>query len=481
MPILEPQSPARPGHPLEPLGLRPAGRPGLSPAYGPGDPGGSRALVVGLGRTGLSVARFLARHGIAFAVADTRAQPPCLTEFQQTLPDAALFLGALPAEAFAAATHIIASPGMPLDRPEIAAAARRGLPVLGDLDLFACAAPAPAAAITGANGKSTVTTLLGLMAEADGRRVRVGGNLGTPMLDLLDDEAELYVLELSSFQLERSSRLEPAAATVLNISPDHLDRYPGLDAYAEAKRRVFRGDGLQVINRDDPLVAAMAGPGRRCVGFSLADPAAEYGVKRIEGEEWLVGLGQPLMKAAEVRLQGRHNLANALAAVALGDAVGLSRAAMVAELGRFPGLDHRMQWVAETGGVAWINDSKATNVGACVAALAGLDRKAVLIAGGDGKGADFNLLRAVVAEKVRAAVLTGRDAPLLEAALGDLVPLARAGDMREAVLAAQALALPGDAVLLAPACASLDQYRDYQERGRLFAEAVRGLGRASDG
>ena len=449
-----------PGNPLERLGLK---------------RDSSRVLVVGLGKTGYSIARFLARGGIPFAVADTREKPPYLAEFHDALPDAGLFLGAFKAEAFKAATHLIVSPGVPLDEPEIAAAARRGVPVLGDLDLFACMAKAPVVAITGANGKSTVTTLVGLMAEADGKRVRVGGNLGTPMLDLLDDEAELYVLELSSFQLERSSLLKPAAATVLNISPDHMDRYPDLQAYADSKRRIFQGDGIRVLNRDDPMVEAMAESGMRCVRFGLRDTGVEYGIKLIEGEEWLVCRGQALMKSSEVRIQGRHNIANALAAVALGDAVGLGRTAMIAELKRFTGLDHRMQWVAEFDGVAWINDSKATNVGACMAALAGLERKAVLIAGGDGKGADFKVLRPVVAAKVRAAVLMGKDAPLLEAALSGLIPLARVENMSQAVLAARELAQPGDSVLLAPACASLDQYKDYQERGRMFAEAVRGL------
>jgi UDP-N-acetylmuramoylalanine--D-glutamate ligase len=447
------------GNPLERLGL---------------DRTSSRVLIVGLGKTGYSIARFLGTQGIPFAVADSREKPPHLAELRETLPDAGVFLGGFQAEAFKAATHLIVSPGVPLDVPEIGAAARRGVPVLGDLDLFACMAKAPVVAITGANGKSTVTTLVGLMAEADGKKVRVGGNLGTPMLDLLDDEAELYVLELSSFQLERSTLLEPAAATVLNISPDHMDRYPDLKAYADAKRRIFNGDGLRVLNRDDAMVAAMAEPSRRCVWFGL-DADVEYGVSLVDGEEWLVCRGQPLMKTREIRLQGRHNIANALAAAALGEAVGLARAAMIAALGQFAGLDHRMQWVAEFDGVTWINDSKATNVGACTAALAGLDRKAVLIAGGDGKGADFSVLRPVVAEKVRAAVLMGKDAPLLEAALRDAAATVRVENMREAVQAARDLAQPGDAVLLAPACASLDQYQDYQERGRMFAEAVRSL------
>lgn len=443
------------------------------------DPNSSRVLIVGLGKTGYSVARFLTARGIPFAVADSRERPPLLTDLRETLPDAGVFLGGFQEAAFRAATHLIVSPGVALDVPQIAGAAARGVPVLGDLDLFACMAKAPVAAITGANGKSTVTTLLGLMAQADGKRVRVGGNLGTPMLDLLDDTAELYVLELSSFQLERSSLLRPAVATVLNISPDHMDRYPDVQAYAGAKRRIFRGDGLMVLNRDDPLVAAMADPSRRCVWFGLEESAAEdapeYGVAVIEGEEWLLRKGLPLLKSAEVRLQGRHNVANALAAVALADALGLAEAAMAEILRQFVGLDHRMQWVAEFDDIVFINDSKATNVGACTAALSGLGRKAVLIAGGDGKGADFAPLRPVVAEKVRAVVLMGKDAPLLEAALADLVPTVRVENMRQAAQAAKNLARPGDAVLLAPACASLDQYQDYQERGRMFAEAVKGL------
>ena len=440
----------------------------------------ARALVVGLGKTGYSIARFLAGLGLQFAIADSRERPPLLAELRETLPDAAVFLGGFQAAAFAAATHVIVSPGVPLDVPEILAAGRRGIPVLGDLDLFACMARAPILAITGANGKSTVTTLVGLMAEAAGRKTKVGGNLGTPMLDLLDPQAELYVLELSSFQLERSDLLEPAAATVLNISPDHLDRYPDIGSYAEAKRRIFRGSGRMVLNRDDPMVAAMAVAGRETVWFSVenAPPArpgaapAEYALGWVDGAEYLMVRGQPMMKSAEVYIRGRHNLANALAAVALGEAVGIPQPAMIGALRRFGGLEHRMQRVADIGGVAWVNDSKATNVGACMAALAGLDGKAVLLAGGDGKGADFSILRKVVAEKVRALVLMGRDAPLLEQALSDLAPVTRVDNMAQAVQAARTLARPGDTVLLAPACASLDQYKDYQERGRIFSEAV---------
>ena len=436
----------------------------------------SRVLVVGLGVTGLSVARFLSRHGIQLAVADTRANPPGLTELRELLPDVAVFLGGFDPDAFARATHLVVSPGVALETPAIRQSIRSGVPVFGDLDLFACVARAPVIGITGSNGKSTVTTLLGLMAEADLRNVKVGGNLGVPMLDLLDGEADLYVLELSSFQLERSSQLQAEAAAVLNISPDHMDRYDDPHAYAEAKRRIFRGSGLMVLNADDPAVRAMAEERRRCVRFSLKEGSdAEYRVAHRGGKEWLVCPGVDLMPVADIRLKGRHNVANALAAVALGEAAGLSRPAMVRVLREFPGLDHRMQWVAEVDGVSYINDSKATNVGACMAALEGLSEPAVLIAGGDGKGADFSVLTEVVAAKVRAAVLMGRDAPLLEQTLSAVVATVRVDNMKQAVAAARKLAQKGDIVLLAPACASLDQYKDYKERGRVFADAVRSL------
>ncbi len=436
----------------------------------------SRVLVVGLGATGLSVARFLSNKGIQLAVADTREKPPGLAELRELLPDVAVFLGGFDAVAFERATHLVVSPGIALETPMVQQAIRSGIPVFGDLDLFASVAGAPVIGITGSNGKSTVTTLLGLMAEADNRKVKVGGNLGTPMLDLLDEDAELYVLELSSFQLERSNQLEAKAATVLNISPDHMDRYPSLQDYADAKNRIFKGQGLMVLNADDPMVGTMAKDGRRCVQFSLKKTSnAEYRLATIDGEDWMVRENQLIMPVSELRIKGRHNTANALAAIALGDAAGLSEVAMVRAMREFSGLDHRMQWVADVGGVSFINDSKATNVGACIAALEGLSDPAILIAGGDGKGADFSQLVGVVAGKVRAVVLMGRDAPLLEQALSPVVATIHVANMKQAVVAAHKLAKQGDIVLLAPACASLDQYKDYQERGRLFAEAVRSM------
>lgn len=434
----------------------------------------SRVLIVGLGKTGYSVATFLQRQGVPFFVADDRKAPPYLMPLSNTLPEVPVFLGPFRESVFQSATHLVVSPGLPIDIPEIVSASRQGIPILGDLDLFACAASAPIVGITGSNGKSTVTTLTGQMAHLDGKRVQVGGNLGTPMLDLLDEKTELYVLELSSFQLERSSYLESTVATVLNVTPDHLDRHPDLIAYAEIKRRVLKGANVRVLNKDDPLVARMEDGAFPSVWFSLEEEC-DYTVVQYGGEEWLTCRGQPFITTSEVRLAGRHNVANVLASLALGETVGISPTAMRSAIRTFAGLEHRMQWVGEHNGVGYINDSKATNVGACIAALKGLDKKVVLLAGGDGKGADFRVLRPVVAEKVRAVVVMGRDAFLLEEALSDLVTTVHADSLSTAVHQARMLAHPGDIVLLAPACSSLDQYKNYQERGQQFTQCVRGL------
>lgn len=335
------------------------------------------------------------------------------------------------------------------------------------------------AAITGSNGKSTVTTLVGEMARSAGRAVRVGGNLGPPALDLLVDEAaELYVLELSSFQLETTESLRARAAVVLNVTPDHMDRYPDLSAYADAKRRVFHGDGVMVLNLDDPAVASMRRAERRTLGFTLGRPVGEvYGLLPMEGGPWLARGGTPLLPAQALKLRGLHNIANALAALALGEGLGLPLAAMRNALRAFTGLPHRCQLVSRRNGIHWYNDSKATNVAATVAAIRGLAGagRLVLIAGGDGKGADFAPLREAITSPdapVRATVLMGRDAPSIESALGGAVPVTRAADMSDAVNRAGDLAKPGDSVLLSPACASLDMFEDYQARGYAFAAAV---------
>lgn len=432
-------------------------------------------LVVGLGKTGLAAARTLARLGAEAAVTDSRPQPPGLPALRQTLPGIRWRVGGFAEDWFAQAARLVVSPGVSLQTPLIAAAAARGAPVWGEIELFARLAKAPVAAITGSNGKSTVTTLVGMMAERAGVDAAVGGNLGTPALELLEQgKPELYVLELSSFQLESVYSLNARAATVLNISPDHLDRHGDLAAYAAAKQRIFRGDGWMVINADDPVVEAMREPGRRTLRFTTATPGGgEFGLRRRGEDVWLAYGDQDWLAARELRIGGVHNLANALAALALGQALGLARAAMLAALREFSGLPHRTQLVLESHGVRWYNDSKGTNVGATVAAVQGLPGRLILIAGGDGKGQDFTPLGAALASKVRALVLLGRDAPAIAAAARGRTPAHRARDMAQAVALAAELARPGDSVLLSPACASFDMFSNYEERGAVFAAEVR--------
>jgi UDP-N-acetylmuramoylalanine--D-glutamate ligase len=382
-----------------------------------------------------------------------------------------------------------------LAEPFFTAARRRGLEIVGDIELFARAADAPVVGITGTNGKSTVTTLLGRMAQRAALKVRVGGNLGEPALDLLDaddplvraargDEdahvssgaAELYVLELSSFQLETTDSLDLVAAAVLNVSADHLDRYASLEAYAAAKARIFARCDTAVINLDDPLVARMPRPGQRTLSFSLrATIGADYALAAEADEWWLTRRGTPLLRLAEMKLSGGHNAANALAALALGEALDLPLAAMLAELRSFSGLPHRSQWVGEVRGVNYINDSKGTNVGATLAAVAGMSSPVVLIAGGEGKNQDFAPLGQALRGKLRHAVLIGRAAPEIEAALQGVCSIERALTLPEAVRAAARAAEPGDVVLLSPACASLDMFADYAQRGAVFVAAVREL------
>ena len=435
-----------------------------------------RTLIVGLGETGLSVARYLCRQGVPVAIVDSRERPPALERLRAELPDdVALFLGGFRSEAFERAEQIVLSPGVSGEEPEIVAAVNRGVPVIGDIELFAQVATAPVVAITGSNGKSTVVTLLSAMARRAGLDVRTGGNIGTPALDLVgDDEPDLYVLELSSFQLETINTLQPQSAVVLNISADHLDRYRDLDRYAAAKQVVYRNASVQVVNCDDPVAAALADVSRPQLGFTLQAPGEnQYGLVMHAGVPWLARDDEYLMPASGVCMAGRHNLLNALAALALGEAAGLPRGVMLETLIEFEGLPHRMQFVAERDAVRWFNDSKGTNVGATLAAIEGVDARVVLIAGGDGKGADFSPLKAVMQERGHGAVLMGKDADLLEAVLSDVVPVVHAGDMRQAVRLAAGMAQPGDCVLLSPACASTDMYRNFVERGEVFVMAVR--------
>ncbi len=436
-------------------------------------------LVVGMGLTGMACVRFLAARGKPFAVADSRTAPPALDSLGREYPGVDYFLGTFDSELFCSVGTLLVSPGLPLDDPAISAARDAGVEVIGDIELFARHADAPVVAITGSNGKSTVTTLVAEMAKQAGRDVRVGGNIGTPALDLLQERApDLYVLELSSFQLELTRSLNAAAAVVLNISDDHLDRHGSLEHYTALKQRVYHGDGAMIINRDDPRVALMAESSRRLVYFGMQPPLAEgdYGLIRQQNTSYLVRGSERLIAVDEMKLPGAHNHANALAALALGEALGLDRAAMLEALRVFAGLPHRCQWIAEHNQVNFYNDSKGTNVGATLAAIEGMPgEKVVLIAGGEGKGADFSPLREALIRRGRAVVLIGRDAELIAQAWHDTVPLQRAESMENAVRTAAALARPGDSVLLSPACASFDMFANYQQRGEVFAAAVRGL------
>lgn len=437
-------------------------------------------IVVGLGKSGMSLVRFLARQGVPFAVADTRENPPELATLRLQFPQVEVRCSELDVEFLCRAQELYVSPGLALATPALQEAAKRGVKLSGDIELFARHAKAPIVAITGSNAKSTVTTLVGDMARAAGKRVAVGGNLGTPALDLLADDIELYVMELSSFQLETTERLNAEVATVLNVSEDHMDRYADMQAYHLAKHRIFRGSRQVVVNRGDALSRPLVADQLPCWSFGLNKPDFKaFGLIEEDGEKYLAYQFEKLMPVRELKVRGAHNQANALAALALGHAVGLPFEPMLAALREFTGLAHRCQWVRELRGVAYYDDSKATNVGAALAAIEGLgadiDGKLVLIAGGDGKGADFSGLTAPVARYCRAVVLLGRDAELIAAALGDAVPLVRVKTLDEAVQRCAELAREGDAVLLSPACASLDMFKNFEERGRLFAQAAEGL------
>lgn len=436
-------------------------------------------LIVGMGKTGYSCARYLSDRGIAFAMTDSRASPPMLNEITRDYPQIPLFTGGFDPGIFSSVKELLISPGVSLHESAIIEAINNGASVCGDIELFCRHATAPVVAITGSNGKSTVTTLVAEMAREAGLKTGVGGNLGTPALDLLhEDGINVYVLELSSFQLETVSSLNAVASVVLNLSEDHMDRYASMEDYTGAKAHIYDGDGVMVINLDDPLVAGLQRAGRKIIGFSLSEPYGEnYGVCNYSDTRWLLKGKTRLLPAGEIRLAGDHNIANALAALALGEVINLPMECMLKVLRTFPGLPHRCEWIAETDGIGWINDSKGTNVGASIAAIKGLakQKNIVLIAGGDGKGADFSRLVDVAKEHIRAAVLIGRDAPVIRKVLQDVIPVENAGDMDSAVNTAARLAQSGDVVLLSPACASLDMFEDYRARGGAFRSAVQKL------
>ncbi|WP_226702257.1 UDP-N-acetylmuramoyl-L-alanine--D-glutamate ligase [Microbulbifer elongatus] len=445
-----------------------------------------KKVVIGMGATGQSVVRFLLRQGISPVVVDSREAPPALESFRKEFPGVPVECGPLKKETLLAASEIIASPGIGVAEPAIAAAVAADIPVIGDIELFArelaATQPQPKViAITGSNGKSTVTTLVGQMADAAGKKVRVGGNIGVPVLDLLANDQplpEMFVLELSSFQLETTYSLQSDVATILNMSADHMDRYPDMAAYHRAKQRVYRHAQQFVINRADPLTRGPLSREGREWSFGLDRPdLQQFGVISASGKKWLAQGAEKLMPTDEMAMVGSHNVANALAALALGNAVGLSMDAMLETLRTFTGLAHRCERVADIAGVIFVNDSKGTNVGATRAALDGLaegERKIVLIAGGDGKGADFTPL-AEAAHTLRGLVTIGVDGPKVARAFADKVPHQSAKTMDDAVAEAMAMTQSGDFVLLSPACASFDMYRNFEARGEDFRRAVREL------
>jgi UDP-N-acetylmuramoylalanine--D-glutamate ligase len=445
----------------------------------PGDECGT--LVVGLGKTGLSCVRHLRRLGRRVAAVDSRRSPPALEAVNEEFPEVPVTLGGFPWDAFEGADDIVVSPGVSLAEPALKRAIAARKPVCGDIELFARAVGAtPVVAITGSNGKSTVTTMVADMLRVDGRRVKVGGNLGMPALSLLDgDRPEIYVLELSSFQLETTDSLAPRVAALLNVSADHMDRYDDVEAYARTKARIFAGGGAMVLNRDDARVAAMAMDERRVIFYTLSTPASgEFGLRARGDGDYLSAGETPIVAVRELRVAGLHNVANGLAAMAVASVLGVSHASMARALKDFRGLPHRCQLIAETGGVRWFDDSKATNVGATIASVAGLgagqgDPRLILIAGGDAKDADFRALEEPLRRHVRALVLIGRDGARVAAVAPREVETVQAAGMADAVAIAHEHARAGDSVLLAPACASFDMYANYEARGDDFIAEVR--------
>lgn len=431
--------------------------------------------VLGIGKTGLSCARYLHSRQRSFAAFDSAMNDAAAEDFRSEFPQVPLYIGEFEAGALQKYSVLMVSPGISLADPAIDQALQQGAILLSDIDVLVQEVEAPIIAITGSNGKTTVTTLLGLMAESSGLRVAVGGNIGTPALDLLEQDYQLYVLELSSFQLERSGALAAKAATVLNVSPDHMDRYDSLFAYQQSKQRIYRECACVVLNRGDKLTSPMMAQGQASISFGLDRPdLKQYGIVETDGQSYLARGREVLLPVQELRIHGEHNWLNALAALALGEAAGLDLDAMIGVLREFPGLPHRCQFLGELQGVSFYNDSKGTNTGATIAAVSGLSRRAtdiVLIAGGVGKGADFSALLSI-AKHLRGLVVIGESAADIVEVMKSSVPVEYADDMAAALAQSVVMAESGDSVLLSPSCASFDMYRSYEERGDDFAQLV---------
>ncbi|UQY44852.1 UDP-N-acetylmuramoyl-L-alanine--D-glutamate ligase [Erwinia sp. PK3-005] len=433
---------------------------------------GRKVVIIGLGLTGLSCVDFFLAQGVTPRVMDTRESPPGLDKLPESVER---HLGSLNGDWLLAADLIVASPGMALAHPLLMEAAEAGIEIVGDIELFCREAQAPIVAITGSNGKSTVTSLVGEMARAAGWAVGVGGNIGLPALSLLQQPAQLYVLELSSFQLETTHSLKAAAATILNVSEDHMDRYPlGLQQYRAAKLRIYENAAVCVVNADDALTMPVRGADKRCVSFGI--DVGDYHLNRQQGSIWLRVHGEKVLNTDEMTLVGLHNYTNALAALALADAVNIPRASSLKALTTFRGLAHRFQLVHERNGVRWINDSKATNVGSTEAALSGLQAQGTLwlLLGGDGKSADFSSLTRYLQGDAIRVWCYGRDGAALAALRPEIS--SQTETLEQAMRAIAPQVRPGDIVLLSPACASLDQFRNFEQRGDRFAQLARELG-----
>ena len=436
-------------------------------------------LVLGLGKTGLSCVRYLAGTGENLGVADSRLAPPELENLQQHYPLVPFFPGEFQPGLLCRARRLIISPGIEPTHPAIRAARSAGVEILGDVEFFCRYINAPLIAVTGSNGKSTVVSLFAKMLKRARLRVGLGGNIGTPALDLLSLPApDYYILELSSFQLETLHSHRPVAATVLNVSADHLDRYDDIWDYARIKEKIYTGNGTMVINLDDERVTGMLRPGRKVITYSLTQPEADFSISNHNGENWLMNKQAALVKQSGLKVHGRHNLANILACLALGRALDLPMSALLEAALDFTGLPHRCEWVAGFNDINWFNDSKGTNVGATLAALYGLSdnrKNIILIAGGDGKGADFSPLGSAIEKHVKSIILIGKSANEIAGIVPDKKTVFYATSLAAAVSSAFRLALPGDTVLLSPACASFDMFRDFADRGDVFKRCVTGL------
>ncbi|QMU62496.1 MAG: UDP-N-acetylmuramoyl-L-alanine--D-glutamate ligase [Gammaproteobacteria bacterium] len=434
-------------------------------------------VVIGLGETGLSVAQYLSKHDIAFSMFDTRSNPPQLAAFKRRFPSAEIYLGELVADAFAHTAQVIISPGVDINQDALREAVEANeCECIGDIELFARSTTTPVVAITGSNGKSTVTSLLAEMARLASVNAYAGGNLGPPALDLLDhNDAELFVLELSSFQLESTQSLQPEVSVVLNISPDHLDRHGDVNNYAHIKEHVYSNAKISVINRDDEYVSHMQTTGK-VISFGLGDPLeGQFGITKENQCSYLSLGAEQLVPVSVLALQGESGVLNSLAALAVGHALQLPMQAMLEKLKNFKGLPHRLALVAEQDGVSWFNDSKGTNIGATISSLRSLQKNIVLIAGGVFKGGDLAQLKEAIAKHVKHVILLGQDANVLQLGIEGVSTIDIANSMNEAVEIAQKESIAGDQVLLSPACASFDMYKNYIERGSHFENCVKDL------